>query len=803
MHVHRLAWRSLKTRITLFSLAIFLISIWSLTFYASQMLREDLEQLSSEQQFASVSLLAAQIDGHLSERLDALQTVAASIEPNLLNDPRRLQRFLQGLPLLHKLFNAGTFATGLDGIATASLPVALGRAGVSYLDRDYIANTLQTGTATIGQPIMGRQLKVPAIAMAVPVRDTQGRVIGALAGVINLDQSSFLDRITANHYGKTGGYSVVARTHRQIVTATDKSQRLQVLPAQGSNPMLDRAIAGEEGTAIYTTANGVQALASVKGIPVANWYLLAALPISEAFAPIQSMQQRLLLATLALTLVAALLGWWTLSRQLAPILAAAQSLASRTQANQQLQPLAVTSNDEIGVLIRAFNRLLATLEQREEALIESEFRWKFAIEGSGDGVWDLNIQTHAVSYSERWKRMFGYADTDTLPTYQQWLARIHPDDQQHTAASLQTHLEGNSSVYLAEFRLRDKGGGYTWIRSRGLLVSRSADGQPLRLIGTHTDISAQKQAEEKLLLAASVFTHAHEGIMIIADDGRIIDANAAVTRITGYPRDELLGQNPRLFSSGRHSKTFFNNLFAQLLDKGYWHGEIWNRRKDGEVFASMQTISALRDEQGHIHQYTSLFSDVTERKAMEEQVRRLAFFDALTQLPNRRLLDDRLSQALLASTRSGRYGALLFLDLDNFKPLNDTYGHAVGDLLLIEVATRLKRCVREMDTVARFGGDEFVLILRDLTCDLATSKAQAEVVAAKICSTLAAPYQLISPHAAPIEHQCSASIGVALFIDHQADQDDILIWADKAMYAAKEGGRNQVRFYTPVPETQR
>lgn len=803
MHVHRLAWRSLKTRITLFSLAIFLISIWSLTFYASQMLRADLEQLSSEQQFASVSLLAAQIDGQLTERLDALQTVAASIEPNLLNDPRRLQRFLQGLPLLHQLFNAGTFATGLDGVATASLPVALGRAGVSYLDRDYIANALQSGTPTIGQPIMGRLLKVPAIAMAVPIRDPQGRVIGALAGVINLDQSSFLDRITANHYGKTGGYSVVARAHRQIVTATDKSQILQVLPAQGSNPMLDRAIAGEEGTAIYTTNKGVEALGSVKGIPVANWYLLATLPIAEAFAPIQSMQQRLLLATLALTLIAAAFGWWTLSRQLAPILAAAQSLASRTQANQQLQPLAVTSNDEIGVLLRAFNRLLATLGQREEALKESESRWKFAIEGAGDGVWDLNIQTNTSSYSERWKTMLGYTETNILPTNQEWLARIHPNDQQSTAASLQTHLDGKTPIYIAEFRLRCQDGSYKWIRSRGLLVSRSADGQPLRMIGTHTDISAQKSAEEKLLLAASVFTHAHEGIMIIAGDGRIIDANQAVTRITGYQRDELLGQNPRLLSSGRHNKTFYNNLFRELHDKGYWHGEIWNRRKDGAVFASMQTISTLRDEHGHIQQYTSLFSDVTERKAMEEQVRQLAFFDALTQLPNRRLLDDRLSQALLTSTRSGRYGALLFLDLDNFKPLNDTYGHAVGDLLLIEVATRLKLCVREMDTVARFGGDEFVLILRDLTSDPASSKIQAEAVATKICSALAAPYQLISPHAAPIEHQCSASIGVALFIDHQANQDDILIWADKAMYAAKEGGRNQVRFYTPQPESQR
>lgn len=803
MHVHRLAWRSLKTRITLFSLAIFLISIWSLAFYASQMLRADLERLSSEQQFATLSLLAAQTDSELSQRINALQTVAATLQPGMLNNTPRLQASLQTLPLLHKLFNAGTYITGLDGVVRASFPAALEREGDGHLDRDYIASTLQNGTPTIGQPILGQHLNTPEIGMAVPIVDPQGRVIGALAGVINLDQSSFLDRVTANHYGKTGGYFIVARQHRLIVTGTDRSRALQAVPAQGSNPMIDRAMAGEEGTAIYTNSNGVESLASVKNIPTANWYMLAALPITEAFAPIRSMQLRLLLAALALTLIAGVLGWWVLSRLLAPMLEAAQTLAGRTHSHQQLQPLKVTRNDEIGELIGAFNRLLATLGRREEALKESESRWKFAIEGAGDGVWDLNIQTNTSSYSERWKTMLGYAEADILPTNQQWLERIHPDDQQSTAATLQAHLDGKTPIYIAEFRLRCQDGSYKWIRSRGLLVSRSADGQPLRMIGTHTDISAQKQAEEKLLLAASVFTHAHEGIMITDSEGSIIDVNAAVTRITGYPRHELLGQNPRIFSSGRHGKAVYSKLFSELLDKGYWHGEIWNRRKNGEVFASMQTISALRDEHGHIYQYTTLFSDITERKAMEEQVRQLAFFDSLTQLPNRRLLGDRLHQALLASTRSGRYGALMFLDLDNFKPLNDTYGHAVGDLLLIEAANRLKHCVREMDTVARFGGDEFVLILRDLTCDLATSTAQAESVAAKICNALAAPYQLLNPHAAPIEHHCSVSIGVALFIDQSASQDQLLIWADTAMYAAKEGGRNQVRFYAPLPETQR
>ena len=795
MRMTRCAWRSLKTKLTLFSLAIFLLALWSLSFYASQALREDLERLSSEQQFASVSLLATHINDELAERLNALHSVAAILSPQMHGDSAQLQSILQGLPVLQSIFNGGFFITDLNGIAGASVPLALGRAEVSYADRDYIAQTLASGTATVGQPIMGRKLGVPALGMAVPITDPQGKLIGALAGIINLGQANFLERITASHYGKSGGYSVIARQARRVITSTDKDQVMLALPPVGSNPMIDRAVAGEEGSGLYTNIRGVKSLGSVKGIPLANWYLLATLPITEAFAPIHAMQQRLLLATLALSLLAALLVRWMLSRQLAPMLSAAQALSNRSQARQQLLPLPVTSNDEIGALIRGFNHLLATLEQREEALKDSQFRWQFAIEGSGDGVWDWQIQSGQVNYSNRWKRMFGYEEQDSLPNRQEWLSRIHPHDQLASATALQAHLDGNSPVYIAQLRLRCQDGSYKWVSSRGMLVSRSADGQPLRMIGTHTDISAAKHNEAKLQLAASVFTHAHEGIMITTADGCIIDVNAAVSRITGYGHDQLIGQNPRIFNSGRHNQEFYRRLFSDLQEQGYWAGEIWNRRQNGEVFASLQTISAIRDEQGEISQYTTLFSDVTERKTMEEQVHQLAFFDALTQLPNRRLLDDRLNQAMLASTRSARYGALMFLDLDNFKPLNDTHGHVVGDLLLVEAAQRLKTCVREIDTVARFGGDEFVVVVCDLTFDLASSTAQATAVANKIRSALAAPYQLRGEHQPIIEHHCSVSIGVALFIDQHTSQAELMIRADAAMYAAKAAGRDQVRFY--------
>ncbi|MDD2915124.1 MAG: diguanylate cyclase [Gallionella sp.] len=222
-------------------------------------------------------------------------------------------------------------------------------------------------------------------------------------------------------------------------------------------------------------------------------------------------------------------------------------------------------------------------------------------------------------------------------------------------------------------------------------------------------------------------------------------------------------------------------------------------RKDGKIRWVNDTIILCRDDAGKLLSYDGVINDITERKQAEEQIRNLAFYDVLTQLPNRRMLNDRLGQAMAASKRSGLCGALMFLDLDNFKPLNDTYGHETGDLLLIEVARRLIGCVREMDTVARFGGDEFVVMLSELDADKAESAKQAGGVAEKIRTTLAEPYRLVRKQEGKaeiaIEHHCTSSIGVVLFINHDASPEDIIKWADLAMYQAKDGGRNRVCFY--------
>jgi PAS domain S-box-containing protein len=324
-------------------------------------------------------------------------------------------------------------------------------------------------------------------------------------------------------------------------------------------------------------------------------------------------------------------------------------------------------NDELSNLAHRINGMLGSIE-------ESEFRWKFAIEGAGDGVWDWDIETDSVHYSKRWKEMLGYEDCDVLPTNDEWVTRIHPDDQSYVAETMRAYLEGKSSIYVVEYRLRCKDGSYKWILGRGMAVSRSKDGRPLRMIGTHTDISERKATEEQMRIAAATFD-SHEAIMITDASANIIRVNQAFEKTTGYSSAEVIGKSPRILNSGRHDKAFFAEMWQTLLSQGRWDGEIWNRHKDGQVYPKDLTITAIKGSTGELFQYVAIFTEISDRKRAEEEIHALAFNDVLTGLPNRRLLIDRVGVALAASARSQKFGALLFLDLDNFKSVNDTLGH--------------------------------------------------------------------------------------------------------------------------------
>jgi len=295
----------------------------------------------------------------------------------------------------------------------------------------------------------------------------------------------------------------------------------------------------------------------------------------------------------------------------------------------------------------------------------------------------------------------------------------------------------------------------------------------------------RREAEEKHNLASRIFNDTHEGILITASDGTIIDVNPTFTAITGYSREEALGNNPRMLSSGRQSSEFYTNMWQLIAEQGYWQGELWNRKKDGTLFAEMLTISALKDKANYTTNYISFFSDITTSKQQQEKLELMAHYDVLTKLPNRLLFADRFQQAVAHSKRTDTLVAICFLDLDDFKLVNDNYGHEMGNHLLIEVAKRIKNQIREEDTVSRQGGDEFTLLLTDIT-----SLATCEQMLKRICYVVAQPF-VINEQAFKI----SASIGVTLYPTDKADLETLLRHADQAMYQAKITGRNRFTLF--------
>lgn len=424
------------------------------------------------------------------------------------------------------------------------------------------------------------------------------------------------------------------------------------------------------------------------------------------------------------------------------------------------------------------------LEQTAQRLRESEERLQLALQGTNEGLWDWDILTNTVFFSSRWKSMLGYTDAEIPPHVEEWSRRIHPDDIETTMADVKRHLAGETPKYESTHRVQHKDGHWVWILDRGEVV-RNEQGNPVRMVGTHTDISERMQHEEERQLAASVFDNILDGLMITDATGKIVLVNRAFTEITGYAREEAIGNDPNMLQSGRHDGDFYAAMWNTLLKENAWQGELWNRRKDGEVYVSRQSISAIRDKYGKISHFIGLFNDISAYVNKLQKLERLTHYDALTGLPNRMLLADRLLQAMDRCRRQRDLLAVCFMDLDGFKPVNDRYGHAVGDQLLIEVSWRLNNMVRAGDTVARLGGDEFVLIIGGIT-----DESELALALDRIIQAIAEPCTIEGAVVA-----VGSSIGITLYPRDDSDADTLINHADMAMYDAKAAGKGVWKIY--------
>ncbi|XXG30196.1 MAG: PAS domain S-box protein [Ferrovum myxofaciens] len=455
--------------------------------------------------------------------------------------------------------------------------------------------------------------------------------------------------------------------------------------------------------------------------------------------------------------------------------------------------LAIVATQQEGrFFFNAFIRDITERKRTEEELRLSAQKYRLLFESSRDALMTLSPPSWKfTTANQATLQLFGASSMSELTLLGPW--NVSPERQPDG------RLSSEKSQEMIATAMREGSHLFEWLNMRlngskfyaDVLLTRMEVGEETFLHATARDITERKQAEEAMRIAASTF-EIQQSIMITDANANILRTNQAFQDTTGYLEEELIGHNPRIFQSGRHDAAFYQAMWTTLLGTGKWSGELWDKRKNGEIYPKSMSITAVYDDQHRVTHYVSVFRDISNRKQSEQEIHQLAFYDPLTQLPNRRLVLDRMQQAIVFSARNNCYGALLFLDLDHFKTINDTQGHAVGDLLLIEVSRRLHACVREGDSVARLGGDEFVVLLAELSSDVNEAASQTKSVAEKICSELNEPYMLKD-----FEHRSTASIGISLFRGHQQSVEDLLKHADVAMYQAKAAGRNAIRFFDP------
>ena len=434
-----------------------------------------------------------------------------------------------------------------------------------------------------------------------------------------------------------------------------------------------------------------------------------------------------------------------------------------------------------------------------EMIQESEEQLAAVMEGSQLGYSDWNIQTGEIRRNERWASMLGYALEEIENTYQQWEDLIHPDDRAAARQAIQDHLGGKTPIHRNEYRLRAKDGSYCWILDQGKIVEYDLQGHPLRMTATHTDISELKQAEDQLRQLSRAVEYSPVSIIITDVNGRVEYVNPKFTALAGYTLDEVRGETPRVLKSNKTSPEVYPDLWQTILSGKEWRGEFLNRKKNGEHYWEYSSISSITDTEGDITHFIAVNEDITARKEAEEKIKRLnagleqlAMTDYLTNLYNRRYFMQRGAEEFKRTKRNKQSLALLMMDIDEFKNVNDTYGHEAGDMALQQVAAVLKSSLRETDILGRMGGEEFAVLLPN------TSVEDAALLAERVRQIIEnASFETVGE---ALTISITICIGVAAFTNGMSFIDDLLRNADEALYDAKHNGRNRVMKYKKLTD---
>ncbi|HBX57781.1 putative bifunctional diguanylate cyclase/phosphodiesterase [Pseudomonas sp. UBA2684] len=425
------------------------------------------------------------------------------------------------------------------------------------------------------------------------------------------------------------------------------------------------------------------------------------------------------------------------------------------------------------------------LDETTHALGKSQARLALALEASELGLWDWNLQSDQVHHSQL-KEIFGLEPADVQVMLRDLKPRLHPDDLPALRRALVEHMKGRTDGYHIEYRIKHAEGHWVWIEDRGRAVERDSAGRVLRMLGTRRNISARKQQEEQQRLAATVFEAASEGIVILDPEYRLLAVNQAFSQVTGYRQDEVVGESVATLIGSREARRQYQLIRLELEQRDSWQGELIETRKNGELYPQWLQLNVVRDSRGHVSHIVGFFADLSSRREAEERLRYLSHYDELTGLANRSLFKERLHEASQRARQSGRSVALLHIDLDRFKLLNDSLGHEVADQLLRQMSRRLAQAVPEADTLARLSGDEFAVLL-----DSYGSLASLARMASRLLAKLRMPMTVGGQ-----ELVVSASLGISLLPDNAREISALISQANMAMQHAKHLGGNTFQFFT-------
>lgn len=697
-----------------------------------------------EAEFAAknyAELIETRLDSTL-RRVDADLTRLAERFPRELLNSGAESSSVQKLEAELERYRIGFPEVGNFQVVDAAGKLLFVSGEVNVADRTYFSQVRdQPDVGTVFSEVVTSRLNgEPVIVAARAIRKQDGRFLGAVIVPLRLDYFAHL--FDSLRLGAGGAFSIRRLDDHSLVLVSPPMPVKYNEHPGGDFPMPDILASGSHSgvLAFPSAVDGVSRIAAYRVLGRYPFYVMAGMAEDDVFGRwgqrvwAGSVVSLLLLSGLALLL------FWLFRAQEREVLALADLRKSKDQ--------------------------LKTAQRIAQL-----------------GSWELDLASRRVVCSEELQQIFEFEPFLPERSYDDFVALVHPEDREAVNREYREAMRRHS-ILMVRHRLLMPDGRVKYLLETGE-AHYGEDGRVLRIVGTSQDVTGQHQMESRMQLLASAFHYSGEAILITDSDNKIVTVNPAFTKLTGYEPEEVIGSNPRILSAGRTTQEEYKEMWLTIGERGFWQGEIWDRRKDGAIYPKWMTVSVIRNEDGSIGNHIAHFTDVSSERAAEAQLQHMAHHDVLTGLLNRLSLKGRLDQALAAARREGTKVALLFIDLDRFKVINDTLGHHIGDKLLIEVADRLRDSVRDSDVVARLGGDEFVIMLSGME-----HSGSAAIIAEKLVRNIGDPYVIEG-----YDLYTTPSIGVALFPTDGEDGETLMKNADAAMYHAKAAGRNNFQFF--------